>query len=251
MRLLLALLCLIPVSALADYPDPERKQVQVEILTGTLIAAPGQVVVTGSSTIGRWRSIRKDLLPAEVIATGLPGSNMNDLDHYLDELVLRYRPRAVVIYQGDNDLLIEGVSVEQVVDRFRHIVTRTKAALPDVSIYVLSIKPRLSRRDKWAEATAINRAFGAMAERIDGLRYVDMVKPMLDDNGLPRRDLFVEDGVHLSAGGYRLWSSILRPILWCDHRMDSGRFGQDRRYAARLCAEENGSSASSMPAGTE
>jgi lysophospholipase L1-like esterase len=29
----------------------------------------------------------------------------------------------------------------------------------------------------------------------------------------PRRELFLDDGLHLSTQGYQLWSAIIRPFL--------------------------------------
>ena len=36
---------------------------------------------------------------------------------------------------------------------------------------------------------------------------------MLGDDGRPRRELFVEDGLHMNAEGYRLWNEKLLPVL--------------------------------------
>ena len=36
---------------------------------------------------------------------------------------------------------------------------------------------------------------------------------MLDDQGQPLKELFVEDGLHLNAAGYRRWSALVRPLL--------------------------------------
>ncbi len=213
MRLLIAILCLIPIAALADYPDPKRKQTQVEIFTNTLVRQPGAVVVTGSSSIRRWRSIQDDLAPSRIIPSGIPGSNMNDLDYYLHDLVLRFRPSAVVIYQGDNDVMIEGVSVEQIIDKFDKIVMRVTAALPDVSLYVMSVKPSIARWPKWPKAVEINRRLATRADELDGLTYVDVATALLDGGGTPRPELFEEDKVHLNEKGYRVWTSILQPLL--------------------------------------
>src|SRR6478752_8191326 len=60
----------------------------------------GSVVVTGSSTIENWTTIQTDLAPLGVIARGIGGSSTDDLDYYLQRIVLVYQPRAVVIYQG-------------------------------------------------------------------------------------------------------------------------------------------------------
>ena len=36
---------------------------------------------------------------------------------------------------------------------------------------------------------------------------------MLGENGKPRPDLFLGDGLHLNAKGYALWTSIVKPYL--------------------------------------
>ena len=213
MKLLAAILCLLPALALADYPDPKRKQDQVIQFTHYLDDTPGRIVITGSSSIRRWRSIHDDLAPTEIISTGIPGTNMNDLDHYLDELVLRFRPRAVVIYQGDNDTMIDKVAVQDVAGKFDDVVTRINEALPDTFIYVMSVKPSIKNWPKWPKAVEINKRLAARADDLDYVRYIDVAKPMLGENGMPRRDMFAEDGVHLSDEGYRIWTSILQPIL--------------------------------------
>ncbi|MEZ5934579.1 MAG: hypothetical protein R3F54_22085 [Alphaproteobacteria bacterium] len=86
------LLLLLPVTALAEYPDSRRKQSEVDALLQKLPPAPGQVAVTVSSSIRGWRSMQEDLDPTPVIARGTAGTTMNDLVFYLDELVLRHRP---------------------------------------------------------------------------------------------------------------------------------------------------------------
>jgi lysophospholipase L1-like esterase len=50
-------------------------------------------------------------------------------------------------------------------------------------------------------------------ERDDRLAYIDFDTLMLGWDEKPRRELFVEDGLHLSAQGYQLWSTVLRPWL--------------------------------------
>lgn len=213
MRMLAALLCLVPFMALADYPDPERKQAQVDQFTKWLVSEPGSIVVTGSSSIRRWRTIHDDLAPSTIIATGIPGTSMNDLDYFLHDLVLRFTPEAVVIYQGDNDTMIDGVLVEQIIGKFDKIVMRIQAALPGVALYVMSVKPSIARWPQWPKAVEVNRQLASRASQLDDLTYVDVATPLLDDDGSPRPDLFDQDNVHLNDKGYRVWTSILQPIL--------------------------------------
>src|SRR5260370_11998775 len=50
-------------------------------------------------------------------------------------------------------------------------------------------------------------------EANDKLRYIDVFTPMLTQEGRPRPDLFLQDGLHPNARGYAVWTAIIRPIL--------------------------------------
>lgn len=43
--------------------------------------------------------------------------------------------------------------------------------------------------------------------------FVDVERPMLSADGKPRPELYVEDGLHMSPAGYRIWSAAIRPLL--------------------------------------
>ena len=43
--------------------------------------------------------------------------------------------------------------------------------------------------------------------------YADIWTPMLGSNGKPRKELFIEDGLHLSPAGYEIWKEVLAPLL--------------------------------------
>ena len=58
-----------------------------------------------------------------------------------------------------------------------------------------------------------NAMLRAFCERDDRVAYVDVDAAMLGWEERPRRELFVADGLHLSAEGYRLWTMLLRPFL--------------------------------------
>ena len=64
----------------------------------------GAIVLTGSSSIARWNNQAAGVLsPLTVVPRGFGGSVMNDVLHYLDRVALAYKPRAILIYEGDND----------------------------------------------------------------------------------------------------------------------------------------------------
>ena len=43
--------------------------------------------------------------------------------------------------------------------------------------------------------------------------FLDFDAVMVGWDERPRRELFVQDGLHLSPQGYQIWSAIIRPYL--------------------------------------
>jgi lysophospholipase L1-like esterase len=122
------------------------------------------------------------------------------------------KPGAIVLYAGDNDIA-SGKKPEQVHEDFRAFVKVVREKMPATPIYFLSIKPSIKR---WMRIEAIRKANAlveAECKEGKGLIYVDVATPMLGKDGKPRAELFVKDGLHLSAEGYALWTKVLREHL--------------------------------------
>ena len=85
--------------------------------------------------------------------------------------------------------------------------------MPSTRILFLAIKPSIAR---WSLVEQMREANRLIQDRMDTdscLTYVDVHTPMIGADGLPRPELLVDDGLHLSASGYALWTSILQPHL--------------------------------------
>jgi lysophospholipase L1-like esterase len=39
--------------------------------------------------------------------------------------------------------------------------------------------------------------------------FVDVWTPMLDENGEPKKDIFLGDRLHMNAEGYKIWRETL------------------------------------------
>jgi lysophospholipase L1-like esterase len=175
---------------------------------------PGVIVFTGSSSIAYWSSLVDDMKPLAVINRGFGGSEYTDVDHYADRIVIAYRPAAVVVYAGDNDLASPGRKNAQSVARdVRQFVQVVHAKLPETWIFVLSIKPSILRWKAWPEMQQANQLIQGFLRTQDHAAFIDVASPMLDQRGLPSNDLFVADGLHPSARCYALWTSVIKPIL--------------------------------------
>src|SRR5438270_868126 len=63
----------------------------------------GGVVFVGSSTIRLWK-LDKSFPELHALNRGFGGSQLADSVHFAPRIVLKYEPRVVVLYAGDNDL---------------------------------------------------------------------------------------------------------------------------------------------------
>jgi len=170
------------------------------------------IVVVGSSTIRLWTNIRNDLAPLEVIPRGFGSSTADDLDFYLDRVVLAYAPRAVVIYEGDHDLQL-GMTPEFIMERMTSAVQRIGTALPDARLYMISVKPSPKFFSLWPQAVVLNQMIADLCQQTANCTYVNTASSLLLANGKVNKTLFRSDNVHLNAAGYSIWNGILRPVL--------------------------------------
>lgn len=169
------------------------------------------VLFVGSSSIRMWK-LENYFDQFAVINRGFGGSQISDSVQFADRIVLPHAPSTIVFYAGDNDIAA-GKSPQQVAADFKTFARHIHAALPGTPVLFIAIKPSLSRWaliDKIRETNALIRKFTRSDER---LIFVDIDGPMLGEDGKPRGELFVSDGLHLSAKGYELWTRILTPRL--------------------------------------
>ncbi len=173
---------------------------------------PGAVEIVGSSTIRLWGSVRNDLAPLEVIPRGFGGSSADDLDYYLDRIVLKYAPRAVAIYEGDTDTG-NGQSAEYVAAKLQQIVTRIRTELPSTRVYVISVKPSPKRWQYWPVVQQLNQTMQEYCELGQDCIFIDVATALLDASGQLVPGYYDADKVHLSPAGYAVWTGVVRPAL--------------------------------------
>ncbi len=175
---------------------------------------PGGIVITGASSIRRWDTLVAEMKPLDVMNRGFGGSQYSDLNQYAKRIVIAYRPRAVVVYEGDNDLAAGSPkSPEIVANDARQFVKIVHSELPETWIYVMSIKPSYLRWNEWPKMKAANKLIQDYVKTQERVQYIDVATPMFDAQDKPPRDLFVEDGLHPTAKCYALWTSIIKPVL--------------------------------------
>ena len=175
----------------------------------------GAIVLTGSSSIARWNNQAVAVLaPLTVVPRGFGGSVMNDVLHYLDRVALAYKPRAILIYEGDNDTGSRNpIPKELILDQLAQIITKVHEELPETRIYVLSVKPSILRWSVWSEAQAVNAGYETIADNDPLVYYVDVATPFLNSDGSVMEDIFVADDLHFNDLGNLIWGATIRAAL--------------------------------------
>lgn len=174
--------------------------------------APGGVLFVGSSSIRMWTGLESQFEGETIVKRGFGGSRLSDCASYLDQLVLPYRPRLVVVYAGDNDLA-EGRTPQEVLASFTAFVEGVRRELPDTRIAYLSIKPSPHREALMPLALQTNALIADYSREVPNLDFIDVYSKMLDPQGRPRADLFLADSLHLNAQGYALWKTVIADHL--------------------------------------
>ena len=166
---------------------------------------PGGIVFAGSSSIRKWENIGADFPAHRTIQRGFGGSQMSDVLHFADRIILPYRPAAVVIYEGDNDIG-KGKTPQQVAMDYAELVHRIHVENPACRILFIAIKPSTKRWNLVDQIRETNALVESASNSDPRLFYVDVFNPMLGADGLPRPDLLESDGLHMTRAGYVIWA---------------------------------------------
>ena len=180
---------------------------------------PCKIVFTGSSTIRFWTSLSQDMAPIPVLNRGFGGAEISDVNANFDQVVGRYRPRAVVFYAGENDLNA-GESKDSVAEDFgRFMKLKSEKLGAATPVYFISLKPSQARERQIPDQSAVNAKIKAQMKGRKDFVYIDVVPQMMGADGHPK-DLFVADGLHMNSAGYAIWTKVVRPVMEKEMKAD-------------------------------
>lgn len=174
------------------------------------VAPPHPVVFYGSSSFRLWDTLAHDLAPWPLLNRAFGGSTLAACVHFFERLVVPCAPRSIVCYAGDNDLG-DGSSPAAVIAAYDALIANIEQHCGNLPFAFLSLKPSLARWPLRDEIIQVNTAIEQRIEQRPRSVFIDVYTPMLGDDGTPRRELFAEDGLHLSAAGYQVWTACIRP----------------------------------------
>ncbi|MDB6172867.1 MAG: hypothetical protein JWL59_2178 [Chthoniobacteraceae bacterium] len=166
----------------------------------------------GSSSIRFWTTLEEDFPGQPVINRGFGGSTLAEAVCEMPRLVFPLKPRAVVLYSGENDL-DQGATPERLHSLFKAFATHLGLYGGPVAFVFISIKPSPARMHLIDKIKRSNALIREEITRWPHGSYLDIFELMVDADGNARRELFTEDWLHMSRAGYQLWSAQLRQRL--------------------------------------
>lgn len=170
------------------------------------------IVFTGSSSIRFWKDLQERFPEKQILNAGFGGSQASDLLVHLDDLVIRYEPKKVFIYEGDNDIFAKK-RPKKIVITTQTIINKLEKIYPAIEVVLISAKPSISRWNLRGKYKRLNKKLAKYSSNKSKVTFVDVWKPMLNERKL-KEDLFVEDGLHMNKKGYDIWYKTLKNYVY-------------------------------------
>ncbi|MEO9513855.1 MAG: GDSL-type esterase/lipase family protein [Flavobacteriaceae bacterium] len=185
----------------------EVKEIQ-ERVDSTWVSSEETIIFTGSSSIRMWHDLQKRFPNVQIANTGFGGSQAKDLALYQNELILNYAPKKVFIYEGDNDINAKQ-RPKVIIQTLEEILDNLHQKIPNLEVVLISAKPSISRWHLRGKYRRFNKKLNTLALKRDKVSYTNVWNIMLSGRKL-RKDLFIEDGLHMNSKGYDLWYQVLK-----------------------------------------
>lgn len=176
----------------------------------------GKILLYGSSFLRNWGFDRArhqwnhygDL---DVLNHGFGGAVVEEMLYYYDRMVLPCKPSAVVLRPGHNDLSL-GLSPEETWALTEQLIVRLRTDWPKLPIVLLQVfdTKRFHNAKRIALNTKYNQLMLDFATDHPGIYAVDL-DPFFQDETGKLRDIFIEDGLHLTDEGYEEVAAWLAP----------------------------------------
>lgn len=177
------------------------------------------ILFAGSSSFTKWTDVQSYFPKETIINRGFGGSTLQDVIYYANDVILPYHPREIVIYCGENDLASsDTVTALMVFDRFKTLFSIIRSGMPKIPVVFVSLKPSPSRKNLMPKMAAANTMIKNFLKKQPHTFFVDVYHKMLNPDGNPMPDIFIEDNLHMNAKGYHIWQKALEPYLQPDKK---------------------------------
>lgn len=199
----------------STFAQPFINEIKAFRKTDSIITPPkNAVLLIGSSSFTKWKDVQ-DYFPAHTMLNrGFGGSSLTDVIYYANDVILKYKPKQILIYCGENDIAgSSSVTADTVLERFKTLYTIIRSKFKRVPIAFISMKPSPSREKYLATMQKGNALIKSFMEQQKRAAYIDVYSSMLDANGKVLTHIFIADKLHMNAEGYKIWQGVIAPYL--------------------------------------
>ncbi|MBQ4087867.1 MAG: hypothetical protein IJC78_06445 [Clostridia bacterium] len=182
-------------------------------------ADKGQIVFYGPSYFTRW-SMRFGEIPMEECIKGASGKTCvinRGFGSSCSEHQLYYYPRMirplapkVMVYESFANGESFGYTSEELFELAQRVVWYAKTDFPNINIYLCSGHNSKNMTEKRLEETKEYSGWlMELAKNTPNVFYIDV----LNHPSMKRKDIYIEDGVHLNSLGYQLYAEVFKEAL--------------------------------------
>ncbi|MCA1761335.1 MAG: GDSL-type esterase/lipase family protein [Bacteroidales bacterium] len=195
--------------------DPTRFKSQIEELVQKehqFDSGKKLALFTGSSSVRMWKDVDEYFTDYNVMNHGFGGSHFSDLIYFYEELIAKYKPDYLFIYEGDNDIASDK-KPEKILKEAKFLVDRIQQDLPETKVVLISPKPSVARWHLRKNYQKLNKKLERLAKKTDNVEFADVWSAMLDENGQVFTDVFLDDNLHMNKKGYEIWGKVIGKFL--------------------------------------
>jgi len=177
------------------------------------------VVFYGDSITQGWTGkgkavFEKEYAPLKAVDYGIGGDSTRQLIWRMAHGELEgLSPKLAVLMIGTNNLYgnANGGSDAEIAKGVEAVVKTLQEKAPGAKILLLGILPRQNEYF----CGRIKNVNEIISKLDDGskVRFLDMAPAFQEGFGKVKKELYVEDQVHLSEKGYELWAETMRPLF--------------------------------------
>jgi len=169
----------------------------------------GDIVFLGNSLTEKAGDWSSRLNISTIKNRGIAGDVTDGVLLRLNEIFF-YKPTAVFILIGINDMFNDSLSAKYIADNIIKIAAAIRKESPHTKLYIQTILPTSNKR-LITKIKAVNDQLKSNA----GLKtysLIDLHSFFSDENDLIKKEL-TDDGVHLTEEGYNVWVNVVRKYL--------------------------------------
>ena len=168
-----------------------------------------KIVLAGSSSMDGWYTAPQAFAPYEVINMAVGGTRVTDWLEWYKDSIVRYKPSAVVVYVGSNDVRNgDNVSGADNAANTIRLLKKIHKKLKNVPIWYVSICPCWSRKNGWKDIKISNSLVRQYCKKTKDVYYIDIASAFMAADGTPDKSLFL-DQLHPNAKGYQIWKKLV------------------------------------------